>query len=68
MEKLMKPDDVVKQLQCSKAALYRWVADGRIAAVRVGARLRFTEQAVSDFLESSASTDGAVRSSAGSAK
>ena len=49
-QKLMTVHDVAAELRVSTHAVYRWVADGRLRPVRAGSLLRFTEQAVADFL------------------
>jgi excisionase family DNA binding protein len=50
---LMTLDEAAGELRCSKAALYRWVAEGRIKPTRVGSRLRFTRESLLDFLQNS---------------
>lgn len=50
--KLLTPDEVVAELKVSKAALYRWVSEGRLTPTRVGRRLRFSEDAIAAFLRS----------------
>lgn len=56
-------DEVAEELRVSKAAIYRWVAEGRIEPTRVGNRLRFTEDALGRFLSDSALDHGRIASS-----
>jgi excisionase family DNA binding protein len=42
--------EVATALRVSTHAVYRWVAEGRLTAVRVGALLRFTDAAIDDFI------------------
>ena len=45
-------DDLVQRWRCSKAAVYRFVEDGRLPAVRIGGRmLRFRPQDIDAFEE-----------------
>jgi len=50
MAKLFKPDDVAGMLRCSRSAVYKWVAKGRLKPVRAGTLLRFTPEEVERFL------------------
>ena len=50
MVRLKTLNEVAEELRVSKAAIYRWVAEGRLEPTRVGNRLRFTEDALDRFL------------------
>jgi excisionase family DNA binding protein len=56
---LKTTDEVAQELRVSKAAVYRWVEEGRLRAIRVGSLLRFTDEAIGEFL--AASTAGKAR-------
>jgi excisionase family DNA binding protein len=50
-DRLLTVDDVAQKLRVSKAAVYRWVEDGRLHARKAGALLRFRAADVETFLE-----------------
>jgi excisionase family DNA binding protein len=52
-EQLLRSRDVAGQLQVSLAAVYKWVAEGRLRALRAGRVLRFRREDVDDFLRRS---------------
>jgi excisionase family DNA binding protein len=54
-EQLKTPDDVAGEFKVTKAAIYRWVAEGKLRPVRVGSLLRFTDESIREFLARSAS-------------
>jgi excisionase family DNA binding protein len=53
-DELQTPDEVAGQLKVTKAAIYRWVAEGKLRPVRVGSLLRFTDESIREFLARSA--------------
>ena len=49
-EPLATVDDLTRRWQCSRAAVYKFVEDGRLKATRIGGRmLRFRRQDIEAF-------------------
>lgn len=49
-ENLLTLEEVAERLRCSKAAVYRWVQQKDLRAIRVGSRLRFRSVDIEAFL------------------
>lgn len=49
-EKLYTVQEVAKQFRVSRQAVYDWVSDGRLAALRIGERIRIPESALRAFV------------------
>jgi len=49
-QRLLKPQETQLHLGVSERTLWRFIAEGRIAYVRVGAQLRFRKQDIDAFL------------------
>lgn len=45
--------EVAKKLKVTRAAVYKWIAQGRLKAVYVGSDRRVTSEAIEDFVQSS---------------
>jgi excisionase family DNA binding protein len=56
MTSLLTVAEVAERLRCSQSMVYEHVAQGRLAAYRVGAKkgYRFSEEQIEAFLEASA--------------
>lgn len=50
MAEFRNVEEVARRLRCSKWTVYRMVREGRLAAVRVGRRLLFRQEAVEELL------------------
>jgi len=42
--------EVAKKLKVTRAAIYKWIAQGRLKAVYVGANRRVTSKAIEEFV------------------
>jgi excisionase family DNA binding protein len=51
VDRLLTVEEVARQLRVSKAAVYRWVAEERLPALRAGHLLRFRQEDVERFLD-----------------
>ncbi len=46
-----KPEEVAALLKVTKQAVYNWISEGRLQAVRAGRSVRVSREAIADFLE-----------------
>ena len=51
MEQLYRVPDVAKKLSVSRRTLDRWIADGKIKAVRINGLPRITESELKKFIK-----------------
>jgi excisionase family DNA binding protein len=45
--------EVAKKLKVTRAAVYKWIAQGKLAVVYVGSDRRITSNAIADFVRAS---------------
>ena len=50
MEQYYTVDEVARKLGVTRQAIYNWLKDGRLRAVKVGSLTRIREREVDDFL------------------
>ena len=53
MEKLYTIPEVAEALRVTRAAVYKWIREGRIEVVYVGSERRITQRAVDAFIKES---------------
>lgn len=53
MEELYTPVEAAKLLKVTKAAIYKWIKEGRLAVVYVGSDRRITRGAIEAFIAAS---------------
>ena len=46
-----KPEEVADLLKVTRQAVYNWINEGRLQAVRVGRAVRISREALAEFLE-----------------
>jgi excisionase family DNA binding protein len=51
IDQLYTASDVAKKLNVSRNAVYYWIQQGRLEAIRVGSLWRITPRAVREFIE-----------------
>ena len=51
-DKLLTVKDVASYLSCAESTIYQWVREGKIEAVKAGAAVRISPEAVKKFLDS----------------
>lgn len=51
-EKIYTIDEVCAYFKVHRNTLYRWVKEGQLEAVKFGRALRFTQTAISKFVQS----------------
>jgi excisionase family DNA binding protein len=49
-EKLFTVKEVAEHFKVSRQAVYDWITDGRLRAVKVGNRTRIPESAINEFV------------------
>jgi len=59
-EEYLKPGDVAKRLGVSRQAVYKWIKEGRLKAVRfgIGKAVRIPRAALEEFERNAAGRDG----------
>jgi excisionase family DNA binding protein len=53
MEELFTPVEAAEYLKVTKAAIYKWIKEGRLAVVYVGSDRRITKSAIEAFIAAS---------------
>ncbi len=51
------PVEVAQRLKVTKQAVYKWIADGRLEAIKVGKALRISKEALEAFLQPATAED-----------
>lgn len=49
-EKMYTVQEIAKHFRISRQAVYDWIHDGKLRAVRIGERVRVPESALRDFV------------------
>ena len=56
MEELFTPSEAAEYLKVTRAAIYKWIKEGRLEVVYVGADRRITKSAIEAFIKASTET------------
>jgi excisionase family DNA binding protein len=50
-DEYLKVSDVVERLKVTRQAVYNWISEGRLSAVRVGRGLRVSRRSLEAFIQ-----------------
>lgn len=51
MDKLYTPQEIADSLKVDLRTVYRWIREGKLAALKAGSQWRITETALESFLK-----------------
>ncbi len=60
-EKYYTPEEIAEKFKVNKSAVYYWVREGKLSAIRLGSLIRIPEKALQDFIETSSKKGGEGR-------
>lgn len=50
-DEYLKVSDIVKRLQVTRQAVYNWIGEGRLKAIKVGRSLRISRSSLEAFIQ-----------------